>query len=484
MAEPPPVVPTTAFEEGRRRGARPRPGDVVRAEAVPEPEPGSGLAGEGSAALAPGAAPGGAAPVPVAELARAFQANAQALEALGSLQSQLIAAVQRNDRAEMMLASTQALNDTFRNLTHVQRAILDRLEEGERARGRGGRLVPLLLLGLAATVVLATFVLVDLGQRFIESQPDPEALTERTAALLSQGREEAAQAAEAEARRAQSALDESDERLRAAQTRLDAERDEHAATQRTLGAKEAELDALRRQASVAQTEALKITSLESEIRDLTSKVAVSEPRLREVQRELDEVRRENARLRRRIAGAELGLPEEAPEPARPSAPLGPEGFPPTAPRAPAATAGSDPAAAPAAPPRPAPRAEPEGTRDAGLISQVRSSLNTLLEAARVGRPDYWQLVRIEAMTTERLKGVVINRYDAQGRLVETIEAAEASLWVERATRRVVLDLRQATRVAGGQRTSLPGGGLTSVVAEGDPQARVFAQSGLRVIGSR
>lgn len=486
MAEPP-VIPTTAFEEGRRRARGSRADDVLHTEAVPEPaEP---------SALAPAREGSG---VPVAELARAFQLNAEALRTLGSMHADLLHAVQRNDRSEMMLASTQALNETFRHLAHIQREILGRLEENTARASRGGRLVPLLLLGVVGVVVLATWVLVDMGQRFIEAQPDAGALTAQAARLMQEGREEASASSQAEAARVKALLEESEERLRGSQSRLDQEREEHAQAQRELGAKEAELDALRRQAGVAQTEALKLVSLESEVRDLTAKVTVSEPRLKALNEELDEVRRENARLRRKLAGAAYGLPDEDPaltpeslrqpptspgtQPAPPTArPTNLLGNPPSAPTPAPTAAATVPEAARAAP---VPRAEPESARDPRLLGQVRTTLNALLEAARAGRSDYWQVMRIDGVTQDRLRGVIANRYDADGRLLETVEAQEGYVWVERDRRRVVFEVREGQRVAGGQRSSLPDGKLTSVVAEGEAMVSVFAQSGLRLVRTR
>lgn len=474
MAEPP-VIPTTAFEEGRRRARGSRADEVLHTEALPEPaEP---------SALAPAREGAG---LPVAELARAFQSNAEALRTLGSMHADLLQAVQRNDRSEMMLASTQALNDTFRQLAHIQREILGRLEENTARASRGGRLVPLLLLGVVGVVVLATWVLVDMGQRFIDTQPDAAALTAQAARLLQEGREEAAASSQAEAARIKALLEESEERLRGSQSRLDQEREERAQAQRELGTKEAELDALRRQAGVAQTEALKMVSLEAEVRDLTAKVTVSEPRLKALSEELDEVRRENARLRRKLAGAAYGLPDEdpalTPESLRP--PPGTPGAPPSA--RPTNLLGSPPSApAPAAsPPAPAVRPEPESARDPRLLGQVRTTLNSLFEAARTGRTDYWQVMRVDGVTQDRLRGVIANRYDAEGRLLETVEAQEAFVWVERDRRRVLFEVREGQRIAGGQRSSLPEGKLTSVVAEGEAMVSVFSQAGLRMVRTR
>jgi hypothetical protein len=93
-------------------------------------------------------------------------------------------------------------------------------------------------------------------------------------------------------------------------------------------------------------------------------------------------------------------------------------------------------------------------------------------------------MRVDAVTTDRLKGVIMNRYDAEARLIESVEAREAFVWVERDNRRVMLELRQGERVSGGQRMPLAEGKFQTLLGEGEAISQVFASSGLRLIGSR
>jgi hypothetical protein len=439
------------------------------------------------------------------ELARAFQANADALQNLGAMQAQMLQALGRSDRSEMMLASTQTLNETFRHLTLIQRELLGRLERTADAGKRSGRAVPMLLLGLMAVVVMATYVIVDVAQQAIDKN-DPRVITEHALATLQQERAEAGKSSDAEATRVREELRAEEEKRRGLEAQLTRERDERDAVQREATLKETELAGLRHQFTTAQNEALKVPSLESEIRDLASKVAVGEPRMRSLQEELEEQRRENSRLRKKIAGGRLGFPEDdaatEPEPAaaKPGATT-PHAFPPPAPdgrepaRTPPATGpGAPPAAThtatPTVPPGPAPAPTPpptrelEGTRDPRTLSDVRSRLNQLFDAAGSKRPEYWQVMRVDAVTQDRLKGVIVNRYDADARLIESVEAREAFVWVERDNRRVMLELRQGERVSGSQRTPLADGKFQTVLAEGEALAQVFAASGLRLIGSR
>ena len=62
------------------------------------------------------------------DLVQAFRLNAEALHRLEALQGELARAVQRSDRSELVLQSTQALNETFRGLATIQRSLLERLE--------------------------------------------------------------------------------------------------------------------------------------------------------------------------------------------------------------------------------------------------------------------------------------------------------------------------------------------------------------------
>ena len=133
------------------------PGDTGRAESVPSesvlPDGALPEAALPEAALPEAALPEAALPQAVVErdltpgaspeLVQAFRMNAEALHRLQDMQEQLVNSVQRTNRSEMMIQSTQALNETFRNLTQVQRTLLERMD-GASQRGPN-RLVPLML---------------------------------------------------------------------------------------------------------------------------------------------------------------------------------------------------------------------------------------------------------------------------------------------------------------------------------------------------
>ncbi len=520
---------------------------VTHAEAVPEPLPRAEASGARALALSGGGPAATLGAAGLGELATAFTANAQALEGVGALQVQLLEALKRSDRSELVLASAQGLNDSFRSLGAIQKALLEQLEKLRGpAVAPAGRAVPLLLLGLCAVVMLATWALVGAIRDFGSAQPDARLITEHTAQLLQSGRDEAAEGARHEAQRLQSQVKDGEERVRTLQERLDAEREEGAQHQRELSAKESELDALRRQAAAAQNEALKMMSLENEIKLLSADAALVDPRIRGLERELEEQRRDNTQLRKRIASSEMGYaeapdppPSSAPPPgaSRPSAPTavplpertasggpvvrvtrpldpaepptvsyeggaepGPTTVPPawSPPPSPAtafapppplgAASGGDGPPAPASLPGQRPmaaeaRSEPPSSRDPALVEQVRTTFNTLLEGARARRPDYWTFARVDGVAHDRLRGVVAQRHDSTGRVLETVEAREALVWVDQAAKRVTLELVEGVRTIEGQRGDFREGRMEAVVADGEAVA-LFTQSGLRQVRTR
>ena len=480
MADLPPIVPASPYDEGGRatrggdegrRRARAR-GEVTQAEAVPEPP-------EEGVALKPREA--GAS----SELARAFQANAAALEGLGAMQARMVQALERNDRSEMILASTQTLNETFRHLTTIQRERLARMERGADDTRRASRAVPLLLLGITAVVVFLGYFVIDLLQQSLEKN-DPRLYTTAAVETIKEVEQQATAKNEAELQRMKAELAENEDRRRDLERRLDDERAAQAQTQRDLGESRAELDGLRGQMGSAQRQVLTIPTLEGRIRELESEQLTREPRLKRMEEDLEAERRENARLRKKIGSAAIGLPDEepgappfpAPSPAAPT-PAGkptPEPAPTPAPKEPTP-----------ATPTPAETAKPpefEGTRDPRVLNDVRNRLNQMFDAAGNRRPDYWQIMRVDAVASDRLRGVIVHRYDTERRQLESIEAREVLVWVERDARRVMLELRQGERTVGGLRTPLPDGKLQVVLAEGESITQVFAASGLRLIGIR
>lgn len=88
---------------------------------------------------------------PVAAMAEALRVNAEALRRLDASQKSLREAVEKGERAQQVVASTRALNETFRGLSEIQRGLLEAVVK-DSGRGRG------LPLAFAAIAVLAALL--------------------------------------------------------------------------------------------------------------------------------------------------------------------------------------------------------------------------------------------------------------------------------------------------------------------------------------
>src|SRR5262245_5337274 len=180
-------------ESGRyRRPERPAPAPSDARSAVPpdaaDPFAESPLAGdEASALAAPGRAGTRVIAEPLAALAMAFQANADALRRSQDIQADLGRALQRADRSEVLLQSTGALNDTFRGLTTVQKGLLQRIDAGEKAAKEGRWFLPILVLSAMAVLGALGWLLV---RRMDEIEGD-RVTVGAAAEQFNRGREEA-----------------------------------------------------------------------------------------------------------------------------------------------------------------------------------------------------------------------------------------------------------------------------------------------------
>ncbi|MHC4953370.1 MAG: hypothetical protein ACYTGZ_05725 [Planctomycetota bacterium] len=89
-------------------------------------------------------------------MAEALRANAAALHKIDTSQRQMADSMQKSDRVTQVVTSTQALNETFRGLSEIQRGLLDALvRERNRAVGAGPWPYLALTLLLALLGVLA-----------------------------------------------------------------------------------------------------------------------------------------------------------------------------------------------------------------------------------------------------------------------------------------------------------------------------------------
>jgi hypothetical protein len=84
---------------------------------------------------------------PAAAMAEALRANADALRHVDASHRRLAEAVEKGERAQQVVASTRALNETFRGLAEIQRGLLEAVVRGPgRARGSGAAFVAMAIL--------------------------------------------------------------------------------------------------------------------------------------------------------------------------------------------------------------------------------------------------------------------------------------------------------------------------------------------------
>ena len=117
-----------------------------------EPQPGAPLESE-SKSLRP-AAEENAVPA-AAAFAEAFRMQAEALNRLDRTQRKIVDTLERSEKAQNVVASTRALNETFRGLSRIQRGLLDAVLS-DKGRGRG---MPLMLVAALALTLILGFLL-------------------------------------------------------------------------------------------------------------------------------------------------------------------------------------------------------------------------------------------------------------------------------------------------------------------------------------
>jgi hypothetical protein len=449
----------------------------------PGAEPGTRAAPAGRSPLRPAPAAGddlaprpGAPVEALRELALALRRSVETVHGVAAAQVDIARAIERQDRGELVLQSTQALNDSFRNLGNIQRELLARLQDGrEGGRGGGTRLVPLLLLGLLVVFLGGVYVVLDVLEGVRQGRPEAARLaaeaSERSRAAYREGKEDAEEAARRGLEDLRLRLAQVEAGERAARERLEAEGASREDLERTVRALEGERDDLASRIRAAEAQAVARLAVEEELRSQEARWAAAEPRLARLEADLSAEKAENARLRQKLAAYGLGLADPTPTGPAPAAASDAGGSAPPAPPG---------AALPAARPAPAERVD----RDPRLVEKVRSRLNEMLDASARGRDERWQITNLGGVTPDRLDGVVALRYDGRsGRVLEQVLAEEARLVVDRSTRRVEMDFRRGRTVRAGSAAPLPDGGLTQVVAEGE-MTRLFSQSGLLFVKFR
>ncbi len=385
---------------------------------------------------------------PLAALAAAFQANAEALRRSQEMQAELGRALQRGDRSEVMVQTTGALNETFKGLTQVQRSLVTRIDASERSAKEGRWFLPILVLGAMAVLGAALFLVVrrmgELERDVVGTGDTATQLTAQFDKGVEAGRRDAGVAADAERTTLLGRI----ERLEADLKAAIVARDERAAA-----AKQATEDLASAQAEVlgARGEALRSRALEAELTRLRGEAALRDPDLERLKRELADEKVTTAGLRKKLGEVATGRVAPAAEPAA-----------------------GDPSAVPE------PAAPGADKRD---VDRARRMMNELLQGTSAAGGDYVQLAKVGGASAERLTDVMATTYASNGRVLSFIKARSARVVVDRVNRRVELVFDDGSLEMGGQSVPFPEGTFRKVVAEGDAITR-WISSGLLFVQTR
>lgn len=389
---------------------------------------------------------------PLKDLAQAFRENSEALKSIADGQDRMAKRLDRSDRSEAVIRSTQALNDTFRGVQRTQERLMGRLE-GEKRK-------PWYLL---AGVLVLVAALVGGTIWFLTGWADRRETESRTSSD----------------ERWQTALGERDAQNRDLQDRLAAVREDLSRERSAREAAEAAAAPLRQRIDelVAANAELKdsqagVTRLARENATLTTEVAEREKdlsaaneRVGELQAEIAEKDSEIARLDRRIRELEKAVAGVAggAAPAEGAGPSGPE-----------PTAGEGGEGGPEEPAKPAiPR---EAAQNPAEIARVMGVLNGLLLDSKSS--ESYRFVKIGGIRGRILYDVVLRILDDKGQEAKRIEAAEARILVDEAQRRAEIRFRNGHLVYYGVRAPFWGDTYVVPLADIDPAA--WLRSGLTI----
>jgi len=357
-----------------------------------------------------------------------FRAHAEVLDSILDTQRRLLGAIGRADRSEMMVASTQALNETFKSLQETQRELCARLASPDGGRGgwgKGSRAGTLLLAGLL--FALASAGLVGSALLLRDRGADSSAVDERVGLI------EDKLSSTADVSAAASSLGDLASALRDATERM-------TETLAQNGSLSHQLDEER---TVGADLLEKTKRFEREVTDLNQSIAAAnttsdgfrakyleaEERAARLATELEELRRLPSVLTNSSAEATITPPAAAESAPAPSAEPAPG----------AATAGTETAPANDAIPTtagdaPTAPAEPHAITDPSILGPYRDSLNRLL-AMRSGT-DRYELDEIRDVADGAARGVKLRKVSGEG-TVKSYEAErlrayldEKNHWVE------------------------------------------------------
>jgi hypothetical protein len=268
---------------------------------------------------------------PLREVAHAFRLNAEALHTLKQMQGDLARQVRQGDRSQLVLQSTRALNDTFRQLSSVQQELLRRIRQGNE-RGSRSPVVPLMLLGLLVVLLGGVYVIlraVDRRDGGAATALGPAAMLQRERDAWKEGRKDGATHADQELARLQKALDDAHGRVDTLQGQLDTRREKLAEMDRARRRAEVERDEFASQVRKAQSQVAAQHALEEEIVRLKLQMDGARRAAAQAEQDLDLERRKTNWLRQRMADSDMGIGGDDP-PWRPGQPAGSQAPPPGA----------------------------------------------------------------------------------------------------------------------------------------------------------
>lgn len=95
--------------------------------------------------------------LPFSAMAEALRANAEALQRIDATQKKIAESLEKGEKSAGVVASTRALNETFRGLGEIQKGLLDAVTKGG-GRSRG---LPFAVAAIAILAALLGFLVVD-----------------------------------------------------------------------------------------------------------------------------------------------------------------------------------------------------------------------------------------------------------------------------------------------------------------------------------
>jgi hypothetical protein len=328
---------------------------------------------------------------PLKDLADAFRSNTEALKSIADGQARLGKKLDRTDRSEAVIQSTQALNETFRGVQRTQERLMGRLSDEKRRPWiflAAGVLVVAIVGGAAVWYLLDWFA----GREEATAKSGAE-----TFAGAMDRKDQTLESLTEDNRQLSVDLAREKERAAALSVRVDefAKRvEELELTNGNLRESQVDADENRR-----------------EKERLAVEVARLEDELRTARRELKTASDELEATQKRLAEAEAKTDAPAKPPVK------------------------EPAAAPAKEPAEVPK---EAARDPAELTRVLGVLNRLL--SETGGDSGYRFEKIGGIRGKTLYDVVIVDRTARGQEAKKFEAAEARVMVDSPKKRVEIRL--------------------------------------------